>query len=503
MTIAMLENECWWGGAAHSGVRMPFDAQSEFTIDLRRSALGNQSTPFFLSSKGRYLWCAHGFAIRFSKGTITVDAPVELYDRGGGLPDAYRAAMRKHFPPTGIVPEMLFFSRAQYNTWAELVYDQCESEVLRYARQWVAEGYEPGVLMIDDTWQTDYGVWRFHPERFPHPKDMAEQLHALGYRLMLWICPYVSADSAEFRELEALPGALVRDERNKPAIIRWWNGYSAALDFRSEAARAWMDGALHGLMDTCGVDGFKFDGGSIDYYIDFLNPPDCLPEELSAAWSAYALRYRFEEVKDTFGASGQPYIQRLRDKRHAWSGGDGLDSIVPDALALGLTGHYYLCPDMIGGGEWTSFVPGAELSEELIVRFAQASALFPMMQFSVAPWRVLSAENAALVREAERLHRRFAALIEQLVRKAAMEGEPPLAPLCYHDPAGGHERVTDQFMLGRDLLVAPVLAQGATEREVRFPQGKWQDEDGNCYTGACSAKVNAPLSRLPWFWRVG
>ncbi|MEG0901115.1 MAG: glycoside hydrolase family 31 protein, partial [Clostridia bacterium] len=59
------------------------------------------------------------------------------------------------------------------------------------------------------------------------------------------------------------------------------------------------------------------------------------------------------------------------------------------------------------------------------------------------------------------------------------------------------------FMLGRDLLVAPVLAQGATEREVRFPQGKWQDEDGNCYTGACSAKVNAPLSRLPWFWRVG
>ncbi|MEG2316422.1 MAG: glycosyl hydrolase family 31, partial [Clostridia bacterium] len=79
-------------------VRMPFDAQSEFTIDLRRSALGNQSTPFFLSSKGRYLWCAHGFAIRFSKGTITVDAPVELYDRGGDLPDAYRAAMRKHFP---------------------------------------------------------------------------------------------------------------------------------------------------------------------------------------------------------------------------------------------------------------------------------------------------------------------------------------------------------------------------------------------------------------------
>ena len=127
MTIQMLPDECWWGGAAHSGTKMPFDHESEFAIDLRRSALGNQSAPFFLSSKGRYLWCAQGFAIRFSRGEITVDAPceVELYERGGNLPGAYRAAMRKHFPPTGVVPETLFFSRAQYNTWAELVYDQC------------------------------------------------------------------------------------------------------------------------------------------------------------------------------------------------------------------------------------------------------------------------------------------------------------------------------------------------------------------------------------------
>ena len=54
----------------------------------------------------------------------------------------------------------------------------------------------------------------------------------------------------------------------------------------------------------------------------------------------------------------------------------------------------YTCPDMIGGGEYLNFLENSSnLDEELFVRYAQCAALMPMMQFSAAPWRVLSKEN--------------------------------------------------------------------------------------------------------------
>ncbi|VAW23213.1 hypothetical protein MNBD_BACTEROID01-1875 [hydrothermal vent metagenome] len=48
--------------------------------------------------------------------------------------------------------------------------------------------------MIDDNWQEDYGKWDFHPGRFPNPKGMMDSLHQMGFKVMVWICPFVSPD---------------------------------------------------------------------------------------------------------------------------------------------------------------------------------------------------------------------------------------------------------------------------------------------------------------------
>ena len=60
----------------------------------------------------------------------------------------------------------------------------------------------PGVLMIDDNWMEANGTWRFHPGRFPRPAEMIDQLHKLGFKLMLWTCPLVSPDTQNFRLLQ-------------------------------------------------------------------------------------------------------------------------------------------------------------------------------------------------------------------------------------------------------------------------------------------------------------
>jgi alpha-glucosidase (family GH31 glycosyl hydrolase) len=85
--------------------------------------------------------------------------------------------------------------------------------------------------------------------------------------------------------------------------------------------------------------------------------------------------------------------------------------------AAGLLGHLFVCPDMIGGGLLGSFKPGVPVDQELFVRSAQVHALSPMMQFSVAPWRVLDKEHLALVKAAVELRQKFA---PHILRMSAM-----------------------------------------------------------------------------------
>jgi alpha-glucosidase len=78
--------------------------------------------------------------------------------------------------------------------------------VLKYAHAIVDNGLPPGVLMIDDNWQEDYGKWTFHPGRFPDPKAMMKELHALGFKVMVWVCPFVSPDCDVYRALAKKKG---------------------------------------------------------------------------------------------------------------------------------------------------------------------------------------------------------------------------------------------------------------------------------------------------------
>ncbi|MBR5829864.1 MAG: alpha-galactosidase, partial [Tidjanibacter sp.] len=166
------------------------------------------------------------------------------------------------------IPPEEFFSQPQYNTWIELTYNQNQHDVMAYAEGIVANGYPTGVLMIDDNWQKYYGNFEFRPDRFPDPKGMIDRLHEMGFKVMLWVCPFVSPDSAEFRELRD-KGLLVKDaHRDSPAIVEWWNGHSAVYDLSNPEAVAHLRGLLKGMQEEYGVDGFKFDAGDPERYLE-------------------------------------------------------------------------------------------------------------------------------------------------------------------------------------------------------------------------------------------
>lgn len=502
--VELLPGELWWGGAVSDGIHMPF-GRDTFTRSLDPNQTVNQATPLLVSNKGRFIWSEHPFTFTFSDGFLELNCPhgpIIVEENHGSLRQAYQAAQKSYFPPKDLLPEPLLFTAPQYNTWIELMYDQREEKILRYAEAIVEKGMPTGVLMIDDTWQEDYGVWEFHGARFSDPKGMIDRLHELGFKVMLWTCPFVSPDSAVFRELDER-GLLIKNSRGETAIRRWWNGYSAVLDLTNEECVAWFRQQLERLMNDYGVDGFKFDGGDPMYYrADDLCARQVHPNDQAEIWARLGLDYTLNEYRACWKCAGEPLAQRLADKVHSW-GTDGLASLIPNGLAQGLLGYAFTCPDMIGGGEYKTFLEqSANLDQELLVRYAQCSALFPMMQFSAAPWRVLDEEHFGYCLEAARLHAELGSEILDIARHAARTGEPIIRHLAYSFPDEGYEMVNDQFMLGDDILVAPVVEKGARTRKVHFPTGKWLGDDGSVVEGPCVQEVDAPLSRLPWYRRV-
>ena len=408
------------------------------------------------------------------------------------------------------MPDEALFVHPQFNTWIELTYDQNQEDILAYARGIVAHGFTPGVLMIDEGWFEEYGRYVFHPGRFPDPKGMMDELHRMGFKVMLWVCPYIRPDGQYFKELFLNEDEVVwlRSAANPrfPAIMQWWDGFSAVTDLTSPHGRDWFKAQLDHLVEEYGVDGFKLDGGDAVHYTQgrMLNgavafDASATPNFQSQAFAEIGLDYPLNEYRATWKMGGQPLAQRLRDKEHTW---EDLQKLIPGIVNQGLMGYPFNCPDMIGGGEYLSFRNLEEVDQALIVRAAQTHALMPMMQFSVAPWRVLSPDNLAICRRMAALHAEMSGEILALAREAAKTGEPIVRSLEYQYPHQGYVDVDDQFMLGPDILVAPVVQRDALRRRVVFPPGRWENEHGMMVDGPQVVDVEAPLEVLPWFRRV-
>lgn len=534
-TVKMLPGESWWGLCSAFGRQMPFDEKTDFRCDLRANNYSHQSLSLLVSDRGRVLWCPEPVEAAIGGGEIALTSDrgeIALVERAGAnLREAFAYASRAYFPPTGEEPDLLYFSAPQYNTWIELTYHQNERDVLAYAQSMLDHGLPPGVFMIDDTWQAGYGDWRFEPTRFADPKGMVEKLHGMGFKVLLWMCPFVSMDTPAFRriawgrnpdDVRGYPskgGFLSESPKASwygapyPAPVKWWNGCSALLDFTHPNAVAWFDEQLDGLKRDFGVDGFKFDGGSVSFYSGaadaagegggsprtYAHDPTASAARQSALYGAFALKHKGSEYRNGFGFAGKPVVMRLHDKPHTW---EALRRLVPDMLAAGFVGCPFICPDMVGGGEWSTFIPGAPFSEELFVRSAQVQALCPMMQFSASPWRVLGSANQKIVRDAVALRQRFAPTFVALAKRAAKDGQPIMRNLEYAYPGQGYAAVRDEFLMGDDLLVAPVVEKGAASRKVVIPPGTWKADDGAVVTGPATVEVAAPLARLPHFVRV-
>lgn len=384
------------------------------------------------------------------------------------------------------------------------MYDQNQADILKYARAIVDNGFPTGVLMIDDNWQKDYGDWEFRPDRFPSPKEMVDTLHSLGFKVMLWVCPFISPDSKEARDLHQKGYLVKAPGSDEMAVLNWWNGYSACYDLSNPEAYAHLKGKFTALQEKYGIDGFKFDAGDPERYLEedvVVADGRSFDTEQTRLWAQLASEFPYNELRACWQMGNRPLVQRLGDKKYSWT---GVSQLVPDMISAALIGHSYACPDMIGGGEYGSFlnVDEKDFDSDLIIRSCQIHSLMPMMQFSVAPWRILGDEQLAIIRDYAQLHCDFGPYILEMAEKTAADGTPIVRHMAYSFPGEGFDDISDQYMLGDRYLVAPIMTADNT-RTVKLPRGTWRDDTGKTFKGGRTYTLaDVPVSRLPYFERI-
>lgn len=500
--IPVLEGEKWWGGMTALGSQAPFGSNLGL-VDMSKNGRNNQVTGFLVSNLGRYIYSENAFDMDFNGSRFLLKGigadTLEVRRVGKTLRQAYMAAAQRHFATDVTVVPKEFITHPQYNTWIELNYNQNQADVEVYAQGILDSGLPAGIIMIDDSWQQAHGIWDFRRDRFEDPKGLIKRLHAKGFKVMVWVAPFVSADSREAMLLDR-KGYLIRNKDNQVDLIRWWNGASACYDFTNPQAREYFVNYLKEKQKEYGIDGFKFDAGDFNFYnsqTQISHKKDALPTDHLLGWTMVGKQFPYNEFRATWNMQGQPLVQRLGDKDYSW---DAMRLLMPEMINAGLCGYAFTCPDMIGGGQFGNFenLDQNKIDQDLIVRSAQVHALMPMMQFSVAPWRVLDATHMAAVKKAVDTRQKFVDYIYSEAQKSAKTGEPIIRNMEYNYAHKGFSDCKDQFAIGEELIVAPIVTKDG-QRTVRLPRGRWMDDLGMVHKGPRVLEISAPIDRLPHY----
>jgi len=318
----------------------------------------------------------------------------------------------------------------------------------------------------------------------------------------LWIHPFVNVGTNSFAD-PAVQKFLMKDLSGKPGLIHWWQGEAAAWDFSNPAAASEFRHRLDDLQSRFGFDGFKFDGGDVN-----LVPIDMVPFERVTSTQVPDIYNRettahfpWSEARVGIYSQPQGVVQRLIDKNSVWGLENGLAAVIPEAIQTSMRGFVFVMPDMVGGNQYES----DKIDGELLVRWAQASSLMPLLQFSLGPWH-FDDETLRFCREASELHLKFSPYIEELAQAVPKTGEPILRPIWYNFPADrAADTVTDEFMLGDAVLVAPVVVKGQKQRDIYLPVGEWRDYKTRKVIagGRVLRDYAAPLETVPIFIKVG
>jgi alpha-D-xyloside xylohydrolase len=389
-----------------------------------------------------------------------------------------RAILRNYTALTGRPPALPAWSFGLWlSTSFTTSYD--EATVTSFIDGMAERGLPLSVFHFDSFWMREFHWCDFEwdPRMFPDPAAMLARLKARGLRICVWINPYIAQESALFEEGRAQGYLLCRRSGDVWQTDLWQPGM-AVVDFTNPAARDWYAAKLDALL-AMGVDCFKSDFGERIPVEDVAYFDGADPERMHNYYSYLYNQTVFDLLRKRRGDGEAVLFARSATAGSQqfpvhW-GGDcdatfaAMAQMLRGGLSLGLSGFGYWSHD-IGGFEGT---PDAAVYKRWIAfgLLSSHSRLHGSGSYRV-PW-LFDEEAVDVLRTFTRLKMRLMPYLLAAARQVAAEGVPMMRAMALAFPDDpGCTHLDRQYMLGDDLLVAPVLS-AAGEVSYYVPAGTW------------------------------
>lgn len=382
-------------------------------------------------------------------------------------------------------------------------------------------GYPLDGIVLDLYWygkEEDMGRLAWDPEQWPDHRKMLDKLNRQGVNTVLISQPYVLKNSRGVDNYNTLSsqGMLLKDSTGQTQPVTIWVGEGGMFDMSNPDTRTWLRNRYRDLTLE-GVGGWWGDLGEPEVHPETGIHANGLTtreyhNRYGNDWSSIIDSLYQEEFPDrrlmTMMRGGTTGLQRhsvfpwSTDVSRSWG---GLAPQITIMLNSGLSGLGYMSHD-VGGFAIDEDRP---YDPELYVRWLQLGTFSPILrthaQRTAEPYNYPDQQDIILPLIRERY--RWLPYNYTLAWENASEGMPLVRPInFYANGDSPYDNVKDEYLWGRDILVAPVLTQGATERRVIFPEGEWLDmlaPDGRIYHGGDTTMYPAPLDVLPLFVRGG
>ncbi|MGX1900503.1 glycoside hydrolase family 31 protein [Thermolongibacillus altinsuensis] len=400
---------------------------------------------------------------------------------------------------------------------------ETEQEVRELANTFIEKGIPLDAIYLDIHYMDEYRVFTFDRRRFPNPKEMIGELKEAGIRVVPIVDPGVKVD-AEY--------AIYREGVERQYFCKYiegnvyfgevWPGKSSFPDFINKKVRKWW-GEKHSFYTDLGIEGIWNDMNEPSVFNETKTMDEQVVHdddgklkthrELHNIYGLMMCEATYKGMKKLLNGkrpflltrSGFSGIQRYAavwtgDNRSFW---EHLELSLPMCMNLGLSGVAF-CGADVGGFAHDS-------NGELLARWTQVGAFIPYFRNHCAigfarqePW-AFGEQYEPIIKQYIELRYQWLPHLYSLFAEAHQTGTPVMRPLLMEYP--NDERtwnISDQFMIGHNVIIAPILRPNTTHRVVYLPKGTWVDYwSGEVLEGEKYHLIEAPLEKLPIYIKQG
>ncbi|HON88140.1 MAG TPA: alpha-glucosidase, partial [Spirochaetales bacterium] len=360
--------------------------------------------------------------------------------------------------------------------------------------------------------------WMQNDELYPHLEKTIAELKQKGIRVLGYINTFLALEGSLYKEA-SLKGYCVKKKDGSDYLVTITTFPAALLDLTNPGAVSWIKEIIKKYMIGIGLSGWMADFGEYmptDAVLYSGESPELVHNRYPALWA----KVNYEAVEEAgkanevffFCRAGYSESQRYApafwagDQLVNWYKDDGLPSIIPAALSLGLCGVGQFHAD-IGGYTTVGWV---KRSRELLKRWTELGIFMPVMRShegnrpGVNAQPYLDDDLASFTARCSKIYRALQPYAIALREEYQHTGLPYIRPLFMHYPLENKNWQNGyEYLYGRDLLVAPVIQRGKKRKRVWLPDDTWVHLwTGKVYKSGL-AVVDAPLGYPPVFFREG